>query len=210
MRVPDDSELLEAWRNGDADAANELFERYFEAVYAFFRSKVDGDVEDLIQRTFLGCIEGKTRVRAAASFRAYLFAIARHELYDHFEQLRLAQRRPITGVTSVHDLMPSPSRVAAEREESRILLEGLRRLPIDLQIVLELHYFEQLSSRELALVLGIPDGTVRSRLRRARSLLAQRVGELDSDNGAAGTDPLENWAESLRADLAPKKKSTPA
>ena len=52
-----DEELLRAWSDGDRDAGERLFERHFESVVRFFRNKAAGDHEDLIQQTFLGCVE---------------------------------------------------------------------------------------------------------------------------------------------------------
>ena len=85
-RTPNDDEraLLEAWRAGDAAAGEVLFERHFDAIYAFFASKLTIDVSDLVQRTFLGCLEARDRFRGDCSFRTFLYAIARHELYGYF------------------------------------------------------------------------------------------------------------------------------
>jgi DNA-directed RNA polymerase specialized sigma24 family protein len=54
-----DIELLEAWRGGDRRAGEQLFERHYAAVARFFRNKLEFGVDDLIQRTFLACVEGR-------------------------------------------------------------------------------------------------------------------------------------------------------
>ena len=82
--APDDFELLDAWRSGDRAAGNTLFERHFDAVCRFFANKVNDNVDDLIQKTFLGCIEGRDRFRKQSSFRTYLFAVAHNILRVHF------------------------------------------------------------------------------------------------------------------------------
>ena len=80
------------------------------------------------------------------------------------------------------------------------MLHALRAIPIDLQIALELFYWEKLSAPELAEVLEIPEGTVRSRLRRAREALEQRLRALESspERLASTLSNLEGWALSLR------------
>jgi RNA polymerase sigma factor (sigma-70 family) len=196
-----DLELLDRWNAGDLEAGNELFERHFDAVYRFFAHKAPDDATDLVQRTFLACVEGRARFRAASSFRTYLFAIARHQLLALWRSRR--SQDVDTGATSVADLSPSPSTALVHRREQRVLLEALRALPIDLQIALELHYWEQMSASEIAEVLGVPIGTAKSRLRRGRELLAEAIGRLERDARCLETTlaNLDDWAVSLRVAL---------
>ena len=79
-----DEELLGAWRQGDSGAGEELFSRYSDAVYRFFRTKITGGIEDLMQRTFLATIEGRNRIREDGGFRGYLFGSARNLLFKEF------------------------------------------------------------------------------------------------------------------------------
>ena len=85
---PTDAAVLEAWRAGDEAAGEELFRRHFPAIARFFRNKVHTDIEELIQTTFLGCIEGSGRVREDGSFRGFLFGLARNTLCNHFRRQR--------------------------------------------------------------------------------------------------------------------------
>jgi RNA polymerase sigma-70 factor (ECF subfamily) len=194
-----DEELVESWRAGDRSAGDQLFVRHFDSVFRFFAGKIHGDVEDLVQTTFMACVEGKEAYRGESSFRTYMFAVARRLLYRHW---RTRSRRPQIdfAVTSLEDLGPSPSAAVRGREEQRLLLEALRRIPLQQQIALELHYWEQLSGKEIALVLDIPEGTVRSRLRLARAALEEQLCKLGSDpellESTLGN--LERWAESFR------------
>ncbi|MBK8262445.1 MAG: sigma-70 family RNA polymerase sigma factor [Nannocystis sp.] len=202
--VPTDFDLLDAWRAGDRNAGNILFERHFEAICRFFANKVGDGVDDLIQRTFLGCIEGRDRFRKQSSFRTYLFAVAHNILREHFRAKRIDQNTvPDFEVTSIDELLPSPSSVIAVHEEQRLLLEALRRIPLDSQVVLELYYWENMAAPELAQVLGIPEGTARSRLRRARELLTHRMKVLARSPTLLKTtlSDLEKWVTSLREQL---------
>jgi RNA polymerase sigma-70 factor (ECF subfamily) len=178
---------LEAWRAGDRTAGRELFSRHAASVTRFFRNKIDGDADDLVQRTFLACVEARDRVRDGSSFRAYVLRIARNELFNHYaaRQRQAARVDPLTR--SILDLGASPSVMVAAGERDRALLGALRRLPLDLQTALELHYWEDLTTGELADVLAIPQGTVKTRLFRAR----EQLREILREEGAA--DPGDDF-----------------
>lgn len=200
--MPTDFELLDAWRAGDRDAGNQLFERYFDAICRFFANKVHHQIDDLIQKTFLGCVEGRDRFQKQASFRTYLFAVANNVLRAHFRQ-----RKPDSDFdpseTSADDFTPSPSTIFALQQEQRLLLEALRRIPLDHQLVLELYYWEDMAAPELAQVLNIPEGTVRSRLRRAKEALAEKMTSLARSPELLRTtlSDLEKWVRSLRVQI---------
>lgn len=203
--VAADFELLEAWRAGDRDAGSELFERHFESLRRFFRSKVSDGIEDLIQRTFLACLESKSPLRDPSKFRVYLFTIAKHELYRYLRTLQRARDADDIGMSAVEDIGPSPSKIVAQRKEHEVLLAALRRIPLDFQIVLELFYWEEMTSKELAEVLELPVGTVKSRIRRAKEALevALRRLSLSPDLLESTTANLDEWARSLRDAVSP-------
>jgi len=195
----DDAELLDAWRGGDAQAGQRLVKRHFGAVYGFFRNKVADGVEDLVQLTFLRCIESRDAFRGEASFRTYLFAIARNVLFSHYRDRGVAIDAATTS-RSVADMGPGPKTVLDKRREHRLLVRALRTLPLDDQIALELVYFEGLKGKELAVVLGVPEGTARTRLRSARMQLEATILELDREGEGrrATTQNIDQWVVSLR------------
>jgi RNA polymerase sigma-70 factor, ECF subfamily len=204
----EDAAWVAAWRAGDREAGKRLFERHYAGVARFFRNKVGGSEPDLIQRTFLACVESLPRYRGAASFRSWLFSIAYKILCKHFRQLRRDEGRVDFETTSAEELT-SPTAVLAEREEQRLLLAALRRLPLDYQVALELHYWESLSAAEIGEVLELPLGTAKTRIRRGRALLAEQMRALaDSEELLHSTIAgLERWASQLRAQVlgAPAK-----
>ncbi|MBC8070579.1 MAG: sigma-70 family RNA polymerase sigma factor [Deltaproteobacteria bacterium] len=189
-----DFDLLAGWRGGDKSAGSELFRRYFDALYRFFVGKLPDEAEDLIQSTWMACVRYTEQVAAATSFRAYLFTMARNELCRALRQRKPREQLDF-GVTSLRDLSPSPRTAAAAGEEERALLAALRTLPLDLQLLLELHYWEELSTSELAGVLEIPQGTVKTRIRRARELLESALA---SSPRALQGDELDEWVRSMR------------
>lgn len=197
--MPDDFTLLDAWADGDRGSGDVLFERHFESIYRFFRNKVDGEVHDQVQDTFMRCTEAKQGFRRDASFRAFLFGVARRVLHDHLRQVYRGREIEMSS-TSVADLGSSPSRFIVRKQEHRLLLHALRTLPLDHQIALELSYWEELSGPEIAAVLELNPATARTRLRRAREALAEQMHALSaSDELVASTlDNLDHWAASLR------------
>ena len=198
-----DAQLLEAWAGGDKSAGEALFERHFEAVARFFRNKLSADAahEDLIQQTFLGCVESRDRFRGEASFRSFLFAIAHRQLAKHW-RTRSRDRLDFQTV-SVFELDASPSAAIAHDQSQQRLLLALRRIPLDSQVALELHYWESLTAAEIGEVLAIPLGTAKTRLRRAKQLLEAELRALDL--GLVAADPtlsrLDTWARDLRGVL---------
>jgi RNA polymerase sigma factor (sigma-70 family) len=206
-----DSELLERWNAGDADAGEELFERHFDAIYRFFHTKSPQHCEDLVQRTFAACIAKRTRLRDATSFKAFLYGIARIELLQSF-RLRAREDREINlGEDSVFDLDPSPSRIAASKQEQQLLLDALRRIPVDLQIVIELHYWENMSTAEIAQVVEVPQGTVKSRLRRAREAIVEALQTTANDKKLLESTLVgfEGWVDDIKALLGGRSSPEP-
>ncbi len=196
--MEDDHTLLARWRGGDGAAGDALFERHFDAIYSFFARKVSGDVSDLVQKTFVGLTEGRDRFAGEVSPRAYLYGIARNVLYAHYREAR-RDRQLSFEVRSLHDLEPTPSARVAAGRESRLLLEALRHIPLDLQIAVELHFWEGLSGPEMAAILAVPEGTVRSRIRRALDKLREEVQRLGQGDGllTSTLTDLEQWAAAL-------------
>lgn len=195
-----DLDLLDRWRAGDVGAGKQLFERHFEALFRFFCNKLGADVDDLVQETLLECVRSRDSFRAESSFRTFLFAIARHRLLKHRE--RFARRGPMAEIVEEPIAAGAgPNTLLCERAEQRALLRALRRIPLDLQVLLELYYWEDLTSAELADILEIPHGTVRSRLRRGKQELREALARMEDAGELVETtaDDFDRWVRSMRA-----------
>jgi RNA polymerase sigma factor (sigma-70 family) len=172
-----DVALLERWRAGDRKAGSVLVARHFPALHRFFSNKAGAHAEDLVQQTFVACVESRDAFRGESTFRAYLFGLARLQLYMHYRASSKKQSLDFT-TTSVRDLGASPTAVCAQREEERLLMSALSHVPLEQQMALELAYWEDLTTREIAIVLGIPEDTVSSRLRRGKARLRKALAVL--------------------------------
>lgn len=200
--VSSDLDLLDAWRAGDRRAGSELFSRHFDSVYRFFRNKVDVQFEDLVQRTFVACLESRDRFREVASFRTFLFSIAHNLLREHF---RRGSRAEVDfSDTSIVDLGAGPASVMAAGEQARLLVHALRKIPFESQVLLELYYWEELTGPELAAFLGVPEGAARTRLWRARKQLRAALADAEQGSSLTGSiSSVEQWARVLRWQLLP-------
>ncbi|MEM9462966.1 MAG: sigma-70 family RNA polymerase sigma factor [Myxococcota bacterium] len=192
---------MSEWRNGDARAGERLFERYFRAVARFFANKVAGDPDDLVQETFLACVRGRDRVQRTHDFRAYLFGVAYNVLKSHIRRKYRPDFPADLDSCSAHDLAPGPSTVLHRCEEERLLLDALRQVPLTYQVLVELYYWESMTTEQIGLTLDLPVGTVRGRLRRARARLEQILQRMPGESHLqrSAIDGLDDWARGLRA-----------
>lgn len=164
-----DRDLLERWRDGDREAGQALFERHFASLYRFFQNKCDDDTDELVQATLVACLKAKDQFRGESSFRTYLFAIARNKLYRY---VRERQRDDVdVTVTSIADVVTTVRTAIARDQAHRALLDALRKLPVEQQTLLELYYWEELDTHELAKVFDVKVGTINTWLFRARGKL---------------------------------------
>ena len=195
-----DAELLRAWRDGDKGAGRILFERVFPSLRRFFASKVDDGVDDLIQSTLMVGVERCDELREDEHFRAYLFTVARNELFAALRRRMRAATAFDSGVSSIEDIATSPSGAVARRRDRELLVLALRRIPLDLQITLELHYWEDMKAREIGEVLRLPTSTVTTRLARARELVAKQLEAVEGRPFTAESASVElaQWAVSTK------------
>jgi RNA polymerase sigma-70 factor (ECF subfamily) len=169
MHHPNDAELAEAWVAGDKLAGKALVDRYFDEIRAYCVRALGPNGPDVAQKTFLSLVESIHRFEGRASFRTYLYRIARCRVMDRL-RARYKEFDPLTH--SVEDAgCLSPSRAADEVSRYHQLTRCVDQLTFQSKEVLDLFYWRDLKAREVAAILEINENTVRSRLNTARAQL---------------------------------------
>ena len=200
MGKPADEELIAAWAQGDRKAGSTLLRRHFDALYRFFANKLGtaSEVEDLMQQTMIACVEGRARFRGDSSVRTFLFAIARNTLLKFLRDRKQVASLD-SGSVSLADCGLGLSTALGLRREQQLLMSALRHIPIDSQVVLELYFWEQMSAKQVAVVLDTTEAAVRGRLRKAKLELRGALDSLARDPRelSSTVDNLDEWAASL-------------
>ena len=168
----DDATLMARVRDDDRDAFAVLVQRHQKMLLNFFaRSGVQYDCEDLVQQTFLRLYRYRDRYVASAKFTTFLFLLARQVWIDELRR-RKRQERLIDGLAAE----PLPEQIAPEAADAGAaggldLQSALASLPEGLRQVVELGVYQDLPYAEIAEILSIPVGTVKSRMFNALAKL---------------------------------------
>ena len=162
-----DEQLMLAFSKGSSYAFDELFSRYKQPIYGFFRRRVaeSTQAEELTQETFVAVLRAAARYEPRALFRTYLYAIG-------FKILRAHRRKAAFRATFFGQRNSAPDPSKSDATESGLWVRrAVEKLEAMDREILLLREFEQLSYAEIADLLQLPLNTVRSRLFRARTAL---------------------------------------
>ena len=179
IRAQKEDELLVVrCQLGERPAFDQLIERWHEPVAKYLRrlAGTEEAAEEVAQDAWLRILRGIDRLRDGRKLRPWLFGIARRALMD-----RLREQYALPTLTEVEmaDIPAEPANADLE-DELRTMERHLGELPAVEREVLTLFYLRELSLNDVAEVLGVPVGTVKSRLFRARQLLRRAI---DSHGG---------------------------
>ncbi len=188
-RGSEDAELAGRARDGDVGAFEQLVTRYqgiaFRVAWLVVRDR--GEAEDAVQDAFVKAYYALPRFRPGAPFRPWILRIVANEARNRGRSSRrregLAAR---VAATEPAGASPSPEAVAIGHAEARTLLGALDRLPDRDRLVVAARYLFELSEAETAEVLGVPAGTVKSRLSRAMTRLRTELAS-ETSRGVDGT-----------------------
>jgi RNA polymerase sigma-70 factor (ECF subfamily) len=176
-----DAELVARCQRGDDGAWSDLVDRYGRKVYAIaWHFTYDrAEAEELTQDCFLKLWENLDRYEPTeASLLAWIAALSRNLCIDHYRKRRREKGFRFLTDDAVSAMLPSgddPQENAVRRERVRFLIEALAELPDELAEVVILRDLDGLDYREIGDFLRLPDGTVKSRLNRARIELAKAI-----------------------------------
>jgi RNA polymerase sigma-70 factor (ECF subfamily) len=173
----DDNDLVVAAQAGDQQALDQLLRRHYDRVHAVCRRVLvqEADAADATQDALIAVVRGLHRFDGRARFGTWVYRVATNTCLD---QLRRTRRRPPT-VPSEPELETPPHGVPGidtTVAERLALDDALARLPEDFRIAVVLRDVAGLDYSEIATTLGVPIGTVRSRIARGRAALAADLG----------------------------------
>ena len=172
MPGPPDADILSRFVQGDQAAFEQLFRRFEGDVYGWIMRIVrdPGAADDVLVEAFWRAYRGRAEFDPARSFGAWMRRIATNAALD---QLRSTRRR---AWQSADDTLPAPR--GPDRDTRDSITLAFRRLPPDLQTVAALALIEEEPHADIAEALGIPVGTVKSRVFRATRFLREELARL--------------------------------
>lgn len=199
-------EFLRRWVAGDAQAGDRLLRLNLDVLHRFFINKVaEKDVADLIQMTLLECTKAIASFEGTAKFRTWLLGIANNVLLHHYRWRGRKGDKVDPGIDSTFDVVDTlrMSSLLARRREQEIVVDALRRIPIDQQVILELYYWEDLTAEECATVLGLSSAAIKGRLRRAKRSLKESLAAGSGTNSekASVSQRLGEWIVGIHQKL---------
>lgn len=173
----DDRSLVEAAQAGDRDALDTLLRRHYDRITAICRRILhnDADAADATQDTLIAAVRGLSRFDGNAAFSTWLYRIATNTCLD---QIRRRKRRPTASldlVLNVGELLETRPFDASVVDQMAVQ-QALEQMPDDFRIAVVLRDVADLDYAEIAESLGVPIGTVRSRIARGRAWLAKELG----------------------------------
>jgi RNA polymerase sigma-70 factor (ECF subfamily) len=188
LTLSNDEELLDRFRRGVSEAFGILLRRYQRELYGYLRRYLGDDTlaEDVFQNTFLQVYLKSGQFEAGRAVRPWLYAIATNQAIDalrrqgRHQAVSLEQAREAgadgesaTLSQALQSHKPGPLELASDAETREQVRARVDRLPDNLRHVLILAYYQGLKYREIADIIGIPVGTVKSRLHAALAKLQE-------------------------------------
>jgi len=174
----DDADLMLRVRSQDDEAAFALLvSRHQKSLLNFFiRSGVQYDSEDLVQQTFLRLYRYRQRYVASAKFTTFLFLLARQVWIDELRRRQRRQRLAESLAAEPYEEFAAPAAPSAGVAGDLDLARALAALPEGLRQVIELAVYQDLPYADVAEILKIPVGTVKSRMFNALAKLREMLG----------------------------------
>jgi RNA polymerase sigma factor (sigma-70 family) len=185
--APSDAELVRRLGDTDGAALSQLYQRFGRPCYSLARRICadEGLAEDVVQEVFLTLWRDPTRFDPSrGSFATWLLTLIHHKSVDAVRRESTIRRRMVTAPEAGEDWSPTPVPGADQAAMARVaagqVRAALHRLPVEQRQVLALAYFGGHTQREIAVLTGVPLGTVKSRMftavQRLRSLLKDQLG----------------------------------
>ncbi|MFI4881955.1 MAG: RNA polymerase sigma factor [Phycisphaerales bacterium JB064] len=182
----DEPQLIERAKAGDAAAAGEIVERYQRRIYTLcLRILSDTDAaEELTQETLVKALTGLEKFDGRASLGTWLHRIATNACFSRIRSDRVRSKGRVPWPESTEPTAPSRVQHGEEgvdaAQRRRLVARALEQINPEHRVVLVLRDVQGLEYEQVAEVLGVPMGTIKSRLFRARAALREAVERLES------------------------------
>jgi RNA polymerase sigma-70 factor (ECF subfamily) len=162
---------------GDAEAWNTLFRRYQLPLYVYVFELVRDEQAslDLVQDTFIAAVRNISGLREDAKFGGWLFGIAHQKCIQFWRKNRRREFLREEFHEPPADFDDSPDELLIRREQEAEFMKLVNTLPLPQRSVLLLHFVEDFSLDQIAEIVGLPIGTVKSRLFYAKRALRQTL-----------------------------------
>lgn len=176
----DERRLLQKAQEGDRKAFEALVALHSRGVYnlALGYTGRHHDAEEIAQTVFVKVWKALPQFRGASAFSTWLYRLTLNACTDHYRRER-KRRGDLSlddpDLAPIRDAAPSPEEIVIQREEEAILRKALAELPEQHRVILILREMDGLDYQEIAQVLELQVGTVKSRLARARRALREKL-----------------------------------
>jgi len=184
----DERRLVARLQAGEDAAFADLVRAYRRPVYGYMvRCGLQAAVcDDLFQQVFISVARGIPAFRAERPLKPWLFTIVANAVRSHFRRERV--RELVYASADREDPAPGGQDLVEAQETAEWLAHAIGRLPFDQREVLGLVCVEGMALRDAARILEIPENTVKTRLRRARMMLAERLAQRSARQGREVSD----------------------
>jgi RNA polymerase sigma factor (sigma-70 family) len=177
----DTKKLIERIQAGDSAAFQSLVEDYQRLVgHIVFRMvSIKEEREDICQDVFLKIYQNLSEFRSESKLSTWIARIAYNACLNHLEKRKLVPLEELSptdqSVESILEKSKRPDEITGEKEMSILLEKEINRMPVTFRTILTLYHLDEMSYAQIADVMGLPEGTVKSYLFRARKLLKERL-----------------------------------
>jgi RNA polymerase sigma-70 factor (ECF subfamily) len=182
--------LVERCLQGDDAAWESIVTSYSRRIYnlSYRYTNRRDEAEDLTQEIFIKVYQNLKSYRSdSGSFQNWVLRVGRNLIIDHYRQARRFQQaggsEELETMNVKDDRTPNPQRAAEQLEASRFLMEGLQALSPELKEAVILRDLEGTTYQEISEMLGIPEGTVKSRINRGRLELTKLLTKRRAQTG---------------------------
>ncbi len=189
---PTDDELIARVLAGDDDAYATLVARHTDLVYTIVLRVVrdEDDADDVTQEAFVRAYRALPRFRGDSKFSSWLYRIAVNRALTHLKRRKrraatvdIAAGPHVEAEAVRSDRWENPERLVLDKELRHEVRDAVGTLPPRYRVVVTLFYLEERSYKEVAEILGIPMGTLKTHLHRARALLKKALTDRRNENG---------------------------